>query len=612
MNKQSKENVSLNKNNLNLVEIYNLRVIDNLERNPLTKIQKASNKIFIDQLDRIGLTNAQFNVEVEKYNEQHGMLIEKRNVSIKDHPFTNPNYNYLNYAYIDKEAKELTMNNFRKFKYAHNTKAKKDNKNIAEYNNNIASPCNSRLATQFLNDYSHLKPEQYNLLVEKFNTKNGMVLKKKRIPMLANQHEMTFETLLNFYIKQLKDWNLKRMNTGHSTRMLKKEMLKLEVNTRALAIHKLSGVPRLDVCVKTARNRIKRLRELGLLTNYIYRGHKLPVCVNFNPSILVVFDFNQPKRSSTEKIGFNEQKGKNLPNKRNTTRTELKEKEKKRNDHISFITNELKLFKNDYAAHSYKITRNVKNSEQPKWSQNSHKISKNSDSLEYLIKDRWELSKELSENVYQDYSPIIYPRLLKEVQYGSMSKEDFRELCIQDFIKTSAKIWKKCDSVYPSSWMKAMEILDQRLFKTNFQGNNGMFHKEKIVEHLTKYRFLITWANQWFIKNKYKNILYPNLYFDNTRTTKKEVGFFALGFVWKKHQDKVKKNHEDRVIRNRNASIRKEKISNRRKFDRYLSKYNKGKIDFNALLTYCKNNLPLEFYENIEYLISDNSPKYYA
>lgn len=76
-----------------------------------------------------------------------------------------------------------------------------------------------------------------------------------------------------------------------------------------------------------------------------------------------------------------------------------------------------------------------------------------SDKLQNLILHPQDLAVNLANKEYNNYKPIDIRYLFKEAYSGTMLKEDFRQLVIQDFFKSISKIYKNSTPLL-RSWKK--------------------------------------------------------------------------------------------------------------------------------------------------------------
>ncbi|WP_272152203.1 hypothetical protein, partial [Tenacibaculum aiptasiae] len=70
--------------------------------------------------------------------------------------------------------------------------------------------------------------------------------------------------------------------------------------------------------------------------------------------------------------------------------------------------------------------------------------------------------------------------------------EEFKKIILQDFIKSSAKIWKN-HNVYPGEWKKTINALNEQFLE-------NIVNKETLINKLREYRWKLNFARKWFIK----------------------------------------------------------------------------------------------------------------
>ncbi|CAA0186478.1 conserved hypothetical protein [Tenacibaculum maritimum] len=590
---------------------YNQQVRAHLLQNPVdSNILKITIKNFKDSAKRRKVSDLTYNIEVEKFNNAHGLYLLKKGNDTDNNNY----YSYLNYPFIGIAEQKHTLINFKKYKEEYNIKIRKENAENCIYNTeNVKEESkltNSEkiLKEKFIEDYSHLNTWEYNKKVE-FENENleNAIFKKIKLQPLRQAHVNTFRTLLYFYVGQLKLRNSELLNKGRSTRVKKTELPSLLINKRNVKIHKIDGFRELDYSERTIYNHINRLLEAGVFNSYRFYWHKMPTSVQFNREILVISDYNLPKRQGAVKQLFNYEIRKKLPNYTHTTELLSKEIENKNcvKKHsvkkCGSIPANHNGINNQNPAEAYKthqrICKKIKLEGGEKIKIPSflkENAEKKSTTLANNFKSRHinngDFADMLAAKKFDNYKPLPYNYLQRVRLYttGEISKEEFKEIVIQDFIKTSAKIWKN-HTVYASTWCNASKYLKEVLFK-------NISEKESIENKLKEYRWKLDWARKWF-KNNDVNALFPSDYFDTTRKNKNEIGFFSnhLHKKWKESISKNQKSNKNRVLE---ASKRKKRLRNS-KYDNNLKlaiqKYNSGECNYNELSNYVCNNLPKKY-----------------
>ncbi len=596
--------------NLTGIGLYNQKVEDFLQGKPLSPIQQMAIKLFKDNAQRNRLSEMSYNKEVEQFNAEHGYLLYKKGKT-HEKSLNTEYYNYINYPYIDTQAFRETMEKYRQYVYNYNKKVEEENRDIEDYNATAEthyslSDTDKLLKKEFQKKNSGKYTRDYNKLVEEKNKNLGIdIIPKKKIQTIKYSTEQIFDKLLGFYVNSLKKHNAYYLEMNKSTSCSKTAMPKLKVNQYFLANHKLKDVQRFDISKRTVQNHIKRLLEAGILTDYTFHGQASPISVRFNTKILTVFDGNPPKSLKSENEIFNGLIVKTLPNNWNT-RTFLKEKEIK-----GFANSKTKKgtptansfqcpadgYKNTTGASS-EIPKGGGRKILPKFPQSTKKIEILTDN--FLIKHQEEqlLAELLASNYYERYTGLRYDYLKTVAMYGLLSSEEFKAVLIQDFIKSSAKIWKN-HSVYVGEWKKTINYLNKVLFK-------GLTNNETMIKKLEEYRWKLNFARKWFLKHKEITALYPSMYFDTTRQKSFEVGFFGLHKIWRKHLEIKKSQENDKKEAVYNGNKRKHRLSAQKKYGNAILKFHLGKMSFEKLFDYVQNNLPAEYLDLLAKSVNNN------
>lgn len=583
----------------NHIDLYNAKVLAYLQANPLTPIQQHAIKHFKDNADRNKLSIEDYNKQVEIFNRS-GLILRKKAVNYS-HPKIDSNYSYINYPMIDREAYHETMKNYRQQKNEYNIQVAAYNKLVNGYN--LAH--NPKEAKKYASEISAFKEinnslftNQYNKQVVAFNEKVGFVCIKQRTKQtIKDATELFFSVIVGFYAKQLKKYNKALEQTGQSTRIAKNNLKALEIDHYKLANHNIDGITRLTSCKRTAQNHIKRLREAGILTNYFYSGQKKAIKVHLNPKILVVFDGKTPKKQNIENERFTPIESKDLHDNSDSTRTLLKEKEKKSNvfnigSLITDLMPQSDVFYKNTSSNKNPLDEKA-NQGPPKNANINRKISENARKI--IIDDR-QLAENLFKKVYEKYEVLRFDRLLQLEMYSDLSNEEFKTLLVQDIVKQSYKIWKN-HNVFQGEWKRTINRLNEILFK-------NIETKEMMLQKLKEYRWKINFARQWFLKNQ-PNALFPYQYFDPTRKNTNEIGFSGLHFAWKSHlkynELKAKKLQNEKI----EAKKRQRRLSDVKKMNNILQKFYTGKINFNKMYDYINQNLPPIFLQDFERLFKE-------
>ncbi|PKH52438.1 hypothetical protein CXF68_17835 [Tenacibaculum sp. Bg11-29] len=593
------------------IGVYNQEVKDCLSTRKLDAILQHTIKNFIDNAYRNKLTNTQYNKAVEEFNTAHGLLLLKRG---NEHENEQKQYTYINYPYLDRQAVKGTMDKYRQYVFTYNEKTDVENDEIRKYNNTIVknhfqlSETQKKRKAVFQKQNKKEFSRNYNELVIEENKENA-IIQKKAIQKIKYSSELVFHVLVGFYVSQLRTRNAYLLEMNKSTSTLKNSLPKLKIDHRKLATHTIADIPRLSICKKTAQNHIKRLREANILINYLRINQNKPISVNFNSQIIEVLEGNPPKSQLIQNKSFNSLIEKSLHDNNDTTRTKiLKEKEIKDcanstalNKCGSMLVNENES-NTERLAGGYKNTKGISNEKQnsfggekkiklPDFLNKTPKPIKTTNQLtnNFLnkLKDDQTLAKKLAAGEYDHYKGERYDYLLKIVQYGLLSTEDFKQVILQDFIKSSAKIWKK-HNVYVGDWKNTINRLKDQMFV-------NMVNKETVINKLKEYRWKLEFARNWFLKKEEVNALFPFAYFDKTRTKSNELGFYGLHSVWKSHLKYKEQKNTDKKQEQQDSNARKRRLSAQKKLTRAISKYELGTYNQEQLFNYVQDNLPHEY-----------------
>ncbi len=587
--------------NLSEIGVYNQTVKNNLSKNDISPILLRSIEIFHNQTKNKKISIEKYNNLVEDFNSRNGMLLLKKG-SEYNSGLAPKKYNYINYPYLDRSAVKKTMDNYRKYVFNYNEKVALENQEIKKYNYSVIKETeltkDEKLKkAHFYKANKHLFKRYYNELVEEENTNNA-IIPKQRIQKIKYTSELLFNVLVGFYVSQLKNNNAYLLEMNQSTRTLKNALPKLKIDHRKLATHKIANIPRLDICKKTAQNHIKRLREASVLENYRYINQNKPVSVNFNVDILEILDGNQPKSKTTEKQQITLSNDNVLPHNNDYTRTKLKEKEimdfakgkglRKCGSILEKVVSNRRLYKNTKGM-------KIKNITEPPKNENTL-LTKNFKNK--LLEDQ-EFAERLANGDFFEYQGLRYDYLQKVMQYAQISTEQYRQIIIQDIIKSSSKIWKS-HTVHVGEWKRTINALKEQLF--HYHPN-----KEVIYKRIFEYRWKLDWARKWFIKHTEVKALYPFNYFDPTRTTKQEVGFAGLHKKWLKHKDYLKNRVLEKKKQVQDSNTRKRKLTAQKKLTNAIKKFEGGKYNYQQLYNYIQDNLPNDYLVSLPSLLKNQN-----
>ncbi len=573
---------------LTRIELYNIKVRD--WRIPPKKrlLYETAIKIWKDNAQLQGWDVATYNKEAAKFNETHGYLLAKQDVkqSIKQQQPSQPYQHYINYPLIDSEAMQLTMSNYRRYRDQYNADAEEHNKN---------------------------------------NQKN------KKIQTIKLNSEAVFRVIMDWYVVRLIRRNTMLLSTGVPTSIKTNDPPKLSVNQRNLAHHRQEGIKRLGIVPKTVYNHVQRLIEAGVLIPTKFNGRNTAIKLQINPKILVLKDGKPPKNKNAQNQQINDRSRKNLLDNNDTTRTKNLRKEKKK----GIANNSFELPSNDESntqvygpADSYKNTTEINNREtknknnfsaaeiinkfmgtlpqqpsvQPKQGTNpvsteklpqaTTKYHKQSNKLRKMLLSTPQLAQKMANREFENYNSIRYEVLIKEVQHGNLTKDEFRQLMIQEFWKIASKLYKLRErGIVIGLWVKTINNYSTKMFISN---NGFAFHKEAILKKMHELRWRVGMAHKLLRKYGYEPMI-PTLYFDPLRRNKRDLGFYGTFSLWKTHIKYISDQKTDQKQREKAAKTRQTKTTAIRKAERAVSSFLKGKMSQEALLDYVQNNLHQDY-----------------
>ena len=524
--------------------------------------------------------------------------------------------------YFLSEDKSETMQRYRMYVNSYNDKVKLLNKEIKEYNQRVqAFIVENNLKEQAATIQSNFKKQKtgeiinnmlstadYNALVETKNT-SMLLLKKTRYKPLRQAQEGTFEVILWLYSQQLIKLRkqLQLLSDGATV-----AFPKAQTNSYEIANFTKDGVPRVLQCRNTIRNHIHRLREAGVFAEYQSRGRKKPVSYFINEAIFV---FRDNKITATEKQQVSNFKTQKFTLHSVDTRTFTKEIIKKvgnvdnhsqEAEVIPFADEKISKNKNTY--------KNTKEDKPLKTSnQNAGKLGggenfpKNelSEYLRSLVQYKSVLLQSLTAHHYNNYSfsaSNMNRRLDTESKDGAMSKEEFRELLLQQFLKLAAPIWKGKD-VYYGSWHRAYQQIDDEYLRNP---NGSIPRKETQLYMFGFLIYRITRAKRFFKSKKQYQIHFPCIYFDATRKLPSEGGF-AYTLEWLKQYQKYKDMRMARKQqRATKAGARRRILTTEEKVRDKIKRYIKGEFTLPQVYHYIEQNkgIPNYFVSEVPRLLN--------
>lgn len=488
---------------------------------------------------------------------------------------------------INGEAFALTMDKYRIYVSKLNEARKLENIEIEKHNLKVPAKqdddVKQTFANLFVKKYNSLLPVAYNEKVDEIFTDKGIVLKKKKLHIIKYQSELVFQQFLYEYSQQLAQNTKVFKDMG----IIENRPIKmLEINSLKIVMLQRNGIASIDVCKETIKNHRRNLVEAGILFDYTFCGHKRGVKAHINREILTVFDSHTGNLTTSENQHFTPRTAKSFGNNKEVTVTESNKSKIKENvDNISLIKGT--------ASPDIHLNNNIDSNTIAQVEKSKlgarEKFVKISENLENSIENEYELCNKLAAGEYNFYKPLDIRLLYIESVSGTMSRERFKELIIQEFFKESARLYRNATPFF-GSWKKA---LDTWLHK-KFLVNENLYNKELMVEKLQEYRWRLNHAHKWFTSKNVKP-LFPNQYFDFTRQSPKEIGFEYT----KKAFLSNKKALENRITEEKQAlkaaAERKERINYAKKFDLAFNRFKNNRISLNEMFDYVKNNLPANY-----------------
>ncbi|WP_420573030.1 hypothetical protein [Kordia sp.] len=505
--------------------------------------------------------------------------------------------------YILSEDRLQMLKRYRSYVNNYNDLVKQRNKEVLAYNKRViqfvatnkleqqAVVAKSNFDNRSKNNFKTkwYSTEDYNKLVE---TQNGnmLLLSKRKYQKIGAMHERTFEVILWQYGNQLTDLR-NHLRTLETT--LGVCFPKVKTTSTSIANLTNDGQPRILYTARTVQNHIYRLRDSGIITDYSFHGTKKPVNFFINPSIFQMHDkllISNDNQSVTNFIT------KKFRDKSEDTRTFTKEIIKKVGNVDNHSHNsEVNSFADGKNKNTYKITK--KDEPLKTSNQNVGKLgggenfpkNKLSEYLRGQIQYRSVLLQSLTGHHYDNYSfsaSNMNRRLETEAINGAMSREEFRELLLQLFLKMAAPIWKDMN-VYYGSWHNAYIQIDDEYLRNP---NGSIPRKETLLYMFGFLTYRISRAKRFFKSKEVYRIHYPCIYFDMTRKQANEGGF-AYTLQWLKQNQKYKDMRATRKQQNATkASNRRKQKTNEEKVRDKIKLYIKGEITLPQVFSYIETN----------------------
>lgn len=507
--------------------------------------------------------------------------------------------------YIDLKAFNITMDNYRLYIAAYNEKVKQQNIEIGKHNAGVrkyraANPLTqvqAGFSATFMSKYGKLRPAHFNRMADDFNTQYGPLIEKRCILTVKYATEIIFQQMLHLYSVQMGRQTSEWLRLGIPE---PRPVRKFDVNAHHVSTLKRNGARSVAVCNATIRNHRERLEECGVLTHYAFRGHKIGVKMHINSEILAVFDAKTGQYVTPENQRFTPESLKVLADNNEATGTFKRSIKKRENAGGDFPVNgtpaagQLIVFYGN-------IPQQGADSEDTPGAENV-KISQTlSEKLHDTLTHPHGLAEELAGGLHFAYNPIPIRYLYQEAKSGTLTRDEFKEVIIQDFFKTASRLWRG-KPVFVGAWKNAINSWMEKRFTARNGGGEFTLRKDHMVELLQEYRWRIANAEKWFRKTGI-NPLYPSAYFDFTRQDKKEIGFEYTRRAWQRHLDYEKSKPQKTKKLRRKADVRAAGINHSRKYDTQLSRFFKGRIDLEQLYDYVQRNLPATYYEKLTHTI---------
>ena len=501
---------------------------------------------------------------------------------------------------IESESFAATMDKFRVFVDAINAKRKIENESIDKYNESCkAIQLNEMQDTfkrVFIKKFKTYSASFYNEEVDKLFAEKGIQLPKKKLHIIKYATELVFQNILHEYAQQLKQHTKIIQDLGITQ---ERPLKMLEINSVKIAQLERNGVKSIPVTNETIKNHRKHLIDAGVFFDYTFCGHKRGVKVHINPEILVVLDLKTEKLTTLENQCVTTRTAKSFCNTKEVTVTKVNNNNIKEN--VDNNSLEKGTASPDASFAFYNNTTSQLENKQTRAAAKNVKVSEN---LEILIEDKIGFCNNLKLGKYNNYVPIDIRYLYHESKYGTIPRERFKELIIQDFFKSLARLYKN-SSPFFGSWLQAYNLwMDKKLMANN--GN--LYHKDLMVDKLQEYRWRLNHASKWFTKHNVRP-LFPNQYLDFTRTNPKEIGFEYTQKAFQKHKKDIQERISNENVIILNAKKRKERINYAKKFDLVINRFMNNRLSLNDTFDYIKNNLPEQYRLKFTEKLLNYSPK---
>ena len=507
------------------------------------------------------------------------------------------------YPIINDECYAKCMQNYRIFIEQYNQGIGIENEAIDWHNQGVRlhaeleglTDIEKQYSAFFEKRYSDLNVREYNEEVDKASALHGWhILKKQRLATVKPATEQYFHLFLFCYNRQMEQRN---KNFFHLNIRQADPIIELEINAGNIAgMRRIDeGTKSIDVCPRTVRNHRQRLEEAGVLLEYNFRGRARGIRCHVNPQILVVLDIFTGRQAVSENQSLTEDNRKEFPDYKDITRPILIDSVDKKDDgtQSSFYKECPSATTFSYKTFYGNTRSNVENFTGAAAAE-SVKVSPSESEL--LIKTVISIPKldlAMRTGEFDNYVPIDIRRIHQEKLTGTLTNEELHKVVIQDFVKSTAKMYRGRTDILPGCWANTYKMLLEERFRFK-----KVWSKEKIASEIEQYRFRIAWAHLWFSSREMQP-LYPSRYFDVNRKTKKEFGFEYTVKAWNDHLEDERTRPERMAKKEAQAKARAIEKNFSRRYKYKVKAFVDGKCDVNQLINYVRKNLPAHFYDQL-------------
>ena len=513
---------------------------------------------------------------------------------------------YIQCPYFLSEDKIETMQRYRIFINAYNASILRLNKEVKEYNNRVLAYIQSNktqqqavVAKEKFEDIEvnglqnkWLSTFDYNEQIEKTNGDKLLLKKQKHLPVRQAQLG-TFEIIVWLYAQQLIKLRKQLQQLGSGVKV---SFPKVQVTSTQVCNFTKNGEKRMLLKRDAIREHVHRLRQAGVFVQYEFKGSSLPVNYFINGAIFVFRDKRKGFTDNQQVKPFNNGKPLDFSVDTRTFTKEIIKKVGNVDNHsqkaeaFSFAAENSSKNKNTYK--NTKEDKPQKNSNHTEGKLGGGENFPKNELSEYLrgqIVYKTVFLNALTEHQYDNYSfstANMTRRLDTESISGVMSKEEFRELLLQLFIKIAAPIWKG-KNVYYGSWHKAYIQIDDEYLRNP---NGSIPRKETLLYLFGFLVYRIGRAKRFFNSKTTYRIHFPCIYFDPTRKLPSEGGF-AYTVEWLKQYQKYQDLRATRKqqVATKGGARRRQK-TNEEKVRDQLKLYLKGTITLPQVYTYIERN----------------------